>query len=223
MIVQPFVLTAFQQNTRVLACDNTQKAICIDPGEQSDELETFIRENELNLQAIALTHAHLDHIGGTAALHDAFPTADILIHKDDEDMYYGLPAQPLMLGIGSDQLRALDMEYAAPPPVTRNWESGEVYEVGELQFSVRHCPGHTRGHVVLVEESERKVFVGDCLFLGSIGRTDLPGGNYEQLIESINSQILNLDDDFVVYSGHGPDTTVGRERSLNPFLISGRI
>jgi hydroxyacylglutathione hydrolase len=223
MIVQPFVLTAFQQNTRVLACDNTQKAICIDPGEQSDELETFIRENELNLQAIALTHAHLDHIGGTAALHDAFPTADILIHKDDEDMYYGLPAQPLMLGIGSDQLRALGMEYGAPPPVTRNWESGEVYEVGELQFSVRHCPGHTRGHVVLVEESERKVFVGDCLFLGSIGRTDLPGGNYEQLIESINSQILNLDDDFVVYSGHGPDTTVGRERSLNPFLISGRI
>src|SRR4051812_16630214 len=123
-----------------------------------------------------------------------------------------------MLGIGPHQLRALRMEYDEPPSVTRNWEHGEIYGVGELRFSVRHCPGHTRGHVVLVEETERKVFVGDCLFLGSIGRTDLPGGNYEQLIESINVQILSLDDDFVVYSGHGPETTVGRERATNPFL-----
>ena len=218
MIIQQFVLTAFQQNTRVLACEETRKALCIDPGERSDELESFIRDEGLLLQAIALTHAHLDHIGGTSALHDAFPDADILIHKDDEDMYYGLPAQPLMLGIGPDQLRDLGMAYADPPAVSRNWEHGEVYKVGGLKFSVRHCPGHTRGHVVLAEESEQKVFVGDCLFLGSIGRTDLPGGNYEQLIDSINSQILSLGDDFMVYSGHGPETTVGRERTTNPFL-----
>jgi hydroxyacylglutathione hydrolase len=218
MIVQQFVLTALQQNTRVLACEKTRQAICIDPGERSDELNSFINNNDLSLKAIALTHAHLDHIGGTSALHQAFPEADILIHKDDEDMYRALPAQPLMLGIGPDQLRALRMEYDEPPSVTRNWEHGEIYGVGELRFSVRHCPGHTRGHVVLVEETERKVFVGDCLFLGSIGRTDLPGGNYEQLIESINVQILSLDDDFVVYSGHGPETTVGRERATNPFL-----
>ena len=218
MIVQAFVLTAFQQNTRVLACETTRQAICVDPGEQSDELEEFIKDNGLHLQAIALTHGHLDHIGGTSALHKAFPEAEVLIHKDDEDMYYGLPAQPLMLGIGPDQLRALGMEYDQPPRVTRNWENGEIYNVGHLRFSVRHCPGHTRGHVVLAEENEKKVFVGDCLFLGSIGRTDLPGGDYEQLIDSINSQILSLDDDIVVYSGHGPDTTVGRERTTNPFL-----
>lgn len=218
MIIQQFVQTAFQQNTRVLACEETRQAVCMDPGEPSGELESFIRDNRLTLMAIALTHGHLDHIGGTAALHDAFPDADILIHKDDEDLYYGLPAQPLMLGIGSDQLRTLGMEYADPPAVTRNWEHGEVYKVGRLKFSVRHCPGHTRGHVVLAEETEKKVFVGDCLFLGSIGRTDLPGGNYEQLIESINSQILSLGDDFTVYSGHGPETIVGRERMTNPFL-----
>jgi hydroxyacylglutathione hydrolase len=218
MLVKEFVLTPFQQNTRVVACENTKRAICVDPGEQSEALKSFIRENGLELQAITLTHGHLDHVGGTSALHTAFPDADVIIHTDDEEMYNGLPLQPLMLGVGPDQLRALGMEYEAPPPITRHWEHGEMYELGDLRFLVRHSPGHTRGHVVLAEESEKKVFVGDCLFQGSIGRTDLPGGNYEQLIESINSQILSLGDDFVVYSGHGPETTVGRERTTNPFL-----
>jgi hydroxyacylglutathione hydrolase len=218
MIIQQFVLTLFQQNTRVVACERTHAAICIDPAEQSDELETFIRSNDLDLQGIALTHAHMDHIGGTSALHKAFPDAEIILHADDEDMYYGLPAQSLMLGFGADQLAALGLKYDEPPRLTRNWEDGEIYSVGDLRFSVRHCPGHTRGHVVLAEESERKVFVGDCLFLGSIGRTDLPGGNYGQLIDSINRQILSLDDDFIVYSGHGPETTIGHERTTNPFL-----
>src|SRR6478672_7826034 len=115
MIVKRFVLTAFQQNTRVLACETTRHAICIDPGERSDELESYIKTEDLNLQAIALTHGHLDHVGGTSALHREFPDADILIHKEEEDMYYGLPAQPAMLGIGPDQLRELGMKYDDPP------------------------------------------------------------------------------------------------------------
>jgi len=218
MIIEKFVLTAFQQNTRVVACTETRKAICIDPGERSEALLEFIKTNDLELQAITLTHGHLDHVGGVSNLHKAFPDAEIILHKDDEDLYYALPSQPLFLGMAPSQLKAMGLDYDDPPRLTRNWQHNEVYEVGNLRFNVLHCPGHTRGHVVLAEEANKKVFVGDVLFLGSIGRADLPGGNYDQLIESINDNILSLDDDFTVYSGHGPETTVGHERTTNPFL-----
>lgn len=218
MIIKTFVLTPFQQNTRVIACEETRKAMCIDPGEQSDELVAYINDNDLELQAIGITHGHLDHIGGTYDLAKSFPDAEIIIHKDDEDLYYGLPQQPLMLGVPESQLSLMGFDYADPPPVTRNWQHGEIYEVGNLRFSIRHCPGHTRGHVVLTEESERVVFTGDCLFSRTIGRTDLAGGDHYQLIESIKTNILSLDDSFTVYCGHGPETTVGSERASNPFL-----
>jgi hydroxyacylglutathione hydrolase len=218
MIVQRFVLTPFQQNTRVVACEETRKAICIDPGEESSELVAFIRDEELDLQAIVLTHGHLDHIGGTAALHKQFPDAEIILHKGDESLYYGLPQQPLLMGIQPHQLAALGFDYEDPPTLSRTWTDGEIYEVGKLRFKVLHCPGHTPGHVVLAEETEKVVFVGDCLFLGSIGRTDLPGGSSDQLMDSIDSKIVALGDEFKVYSGHGPETTVGHERTTNPFL-----
>lgn len=218
MIIETFVLTPFQQNTRVLVCGETKKAVCIDPGAKSGELVSFLNDNNYELQAITLTHAHLDHVGGVKDLHESFPNAEILLHKDDEDLYYGLPAQPLMMGLQPHQLKALGFEYDDPPKLTRNWEDGEVYEVGNLRFKVLHCPGHTRGHVVFAEETEKKVFVGDCLFEGSIGRTDLPGGDYDQLINSIKKKILPLGDEFIVYSGHGNETTVGREKQTNPFL-----
>lgn len=178
----------------------------------------LIRDKGWELQAVALTHGHLDHVGGTKFLKAAFPEAEVILHKDDEDLYYGLPQQPLMMGLPQVQLSALGLDYEPPPMLTRNWEHGERYEVGELVFDVYHCPGHTRGHVVLAEQDEKKVFVGDCLFAGSIGRTDLPGGDHDQLIDSINGNILSLGDDFIVYSGHGPETTVGDERQSNPFL-----
>lgn len=218
MIIETFVQTAFQQNTRILACEETRKAICIDPGEESEEVLSFVAANSLVLQAVVLTHGHLDHIGGTSFMHANFPAAEILIHKEEEDLYYALPQQPLMMGIQPHQLAASGFDYDDPPKITRNVAHGELLEVGKLRFSIRHCPGHTLGHIVLAEESEKRVFTGDCLFNGTIGRTDLPGGNYAQLIKSIEENVMSLPDDFTVHCGHGPDTTVGRERVSNPFL-----
>ena len=218
MIIETFLLSPFQQNTRVVACAETRRAICIDPGEESAELARFINDNNFDLQAIALTHAHLDHIGGVFALHESFPQAEIILHKEDEDLYYSLPRQPLFMGVEPHQLKALGLEYETPPQISRFWQNDEIYMVGNLLFEILHCPGHTRGHVVLVEEAKRKIFGGDCLFAGSIGRTDLPGGNFDELINSINDKILPLGDDFMVYTGHGEDTTIGRERTTNPFL-----
>jgi hydroxyacylglutathione hydrolase len=218
MIIETFVLTPFQQNTRVAVCEETRKAICIDPGEKSDAIVSFLNDNDFELQAITLTHGHLDHVGGTSDLHKSFPHAEIILHKDDEDLYYGLPEQPLFFGLSPHQLKPLGLDYENPPKLARNWQDGEIYALGNLRFKILHCPGHTRGHVVLAEETEKKVFVGDCLFEGSIGRTDLPGGSYEQLMDSINHKILTLGDDFTVYSGHGRETTIGREKQTNPFL-----
>jgi hydroxyacylglutathione hydrolase len=218
MIIETFVLTPFQQNTRLVWCEATRKAICIDPGEPSPEVVDYIRDNDLELQAIVITHGHLDHCGGVTALASEFPAADIVLHREEMYLYEKLREQPILLGIMPDQARALGMDYEDPPEPTRFVENGDVIEVGGLIFLVRHVPGHTLGHIVLVEEGEKAVFTGDCLFSGTIGRTDLPGGDYDQLIASIKEKVLTLGDDFTVYCGHGPETTIGRERLTNPFL-----
>ncbi len=153
-------------------------------------------------------------------MHGLFPQAEILLHREDEDLYYALPVQPLFMGIPREQLKALGLEYETPPQLTRFWEDGEIYAVGNLRFTVLHCPGHTPGHVVFFEKNERRVFGGDCLFAGSIGRTDLPGGSFEQLIDSINNKILPLGDDIIVYTGHGAETSIGIEKATNPFLTN---
>jgi hydroxyacylglutathione hydrolase len=218
MIIETFVQTPFQQNTRIVSCRATGEAICIDPGEESAEVVAYICDNGLELKAICLTHGHLDHIGGTRHVSSNFPDTEVMIHKDEEALYYSLPQQPLLMGFPRTQLAALGLEFEDPPPITRNFVHGEELEIGKLRLETRHCPGHTLGHVVLVEKNNHKVFTGDCLFNGSIGRTDLPGGNFDQLLASIKSQVLSLNDDFAVLCGHGPDTTVGRERVTNPFL-----
>jgi hydroxyacylglutathione hydrolase len=218
MIIEELTVTAFQQHTRILGCEKTRQAICIDPGDEAERIVETLERHGLNLQAIALTHAHLDHVGGVAALKKLKPEAKINLHKGDEFMYAGLPEQPGWIGIPRSQWAALGFAFETPPPVDEYWLDGQTYEVGELQFKVLHCPGHTPGHVVLYEPTERKVFVGDVLFAGSIGRTDLPGGSMEQLLDSIKNKLLTLPDDVTVYSGHGPLTSIGEERLMNPFL-----
>ncbi|HKC62097.1 MAG TPA: MBL fold metallo-hydrolase, partial [Pyrinomonadaceae bacterium] len=183
-----------------------------------ERIVAALDENGLKLQAITLTHAHMDHVGGVAALKRLKPDAEIILHAKDEPLYMALPEQPAWIGIPRSSWAALGFSYEEPPPIDKYWEDGESYRVGEIEFKVIHCPGHTPGHVVLFSEAERKVFVGDCLFAGSIGRTDLPGGSSEQLMDSIVNKIVPLGDDVEVYSGHGPVTTIGHERLTNPFL-----
>jgi glyoxylase-like metal-dependent hydrolase (beta-lactamase superfamily II) len=221
MIIEELTVTAFQQHTRIVGCETTRQAICIDPGDEAERIVETLERLGLKLQAIALTHAHLDHVGGVAALKKLQPAAQICLHRGDELMYRALPEQPAWIGIPRAQWAALGIAFEEPPPADHYWTDGEVYEVGDLKFEVLHCPGHTPGHVVLYEAKARKVFVGDVLFAGSIGRTDLPGGSTEQLLDSIKNKLLTLDDEVTVYSGHGPLTTIGEERLTNPFLIGG--
>jgi len=218
MIIEEITVTAFQQHTRIIGCESTRHAICIDPGDESERIVETLERLGLQLKAIALTHAHLDHVGAVASLKKLVPTAKINLHKGDEFMYQALPEQPAWIGIPRAQWAALGFVFETPPPVDHYWTDGEKYDVGELEFEVLHCPGHTPGHVVLHEPKEKVVFVGDVLFAGSIGRTDLPGGSTEQLLNSIKNKLLTLDDDVKVYSGHGPVTTIGEERLTNPFL-----
>src|SRR5205809_5283713 len=218
MIIEEITVTAFQQHTRVVGCERTKRAICIDPGDDSERIVQAIDKHDFELQAIACTHAHMDHVGGVAALKKRKPEAKMIIHPADEFICDELPNQPAWLGIPRSQWAEYGFDYEQPPKADEHWSHGQIYEVGELTFKIIHCPGHTPGHVVLFEPNERKVFVGDCLFAGSIGRTDLPGGSIEQLMDSLLNKILPLGDDVEVYSGHGPTTTIGQERLTNPFL-----
>lgn len=221
MIIEEITVTAFQQHTRIVGCEKTRRAICIDPGDEAKRIVAALDEQGLELQAITLTHAHMDHVGGVAALKKLRPEAEVIIHKQDEPLYLALPEQPAWIGIPRSRWAQLGFNYSVPPRIDKYWTDGETYSVGTLNFKVIHCPGHTPGHVVLFEEEERKIFVGDCLFAGSIGRTDLPGGSGEQLMDSLLNKIVPLGDDVEVYSGHGPVTTIGRERLTNPFLTGG--
>ncbi len=198
--VQPYF-----KNGYVLSCVQTGEATFIDPGDEAPQLLDWIEEKELRLTSITLTHAHMDHICGVGAVKEVWDVP-IFLHPDDLFLYDRLEEQSRMFG----------MNYPPAPPVDQEIAEGDLLSVGDLRLSTLHTPGHSPGSVSLVLDDH--VFCGDVIFAGSIGRTDLPGGSLEILMSSIRDKILPLGDDRHLLSGHGPGTTVGRERVTNPFL-----
>lgn len=195
----------FVQNCYLLGDPVGGTAVMVDPGEESDKFLGELRRRKWKLQAIWLTHAHIDHILGVAAIHAVFPVP-IYLHPADRRLYDGLPEQGRWMGFDA----------AVPPPPDHDLVPGSVLSLGEARFAVRHVPGHSPGSVAF--QGHGAILGGDVLFNGSIGRTDLPGGDFATLMQSIQTEFLSLPDSTVVYSGHGPETTIGVERETNPFL-----
>ena len=182
-------------------------AVAIDPGEGAVAMAGALEAEGLALEAILLTHAHFDHIEGVADLVRR-TGAPIYLHPDARPWYDRAPEQAALFG----------MRVEAPPPPSHALGHGQLLELGGTRFEVRDAPGHAPGHVILYVEDAGVAFVGDVVFQGSIGRTHLPRGDFQQLMRSIREQVLSLPDHTVLYPGHGPETTVGHERATNPFL-----
>jgi hydroxyacylglutathione hydrolase len=197
-----------QTNAYLVADDSTREAVVIDPAAEGELiLEQAVRRG-WQISSIWLTHAHFDHLAGVAALaHGCSPAPPVALHPDDHWLWRNQGGAPLF-----------GMRIDPGPEPTIDLTHGQILHLGELELEVRHTPGHTPGHVVFYCAAEGVVFCGDLIFQGSIGRTDLPGGDYQTLIHSIQAQILPLPDETRLLSGHGPATTVGRERVYNPFL-----
>lgn len=208
MRVVPIPNGVFAENCYLIVDEQAQQCAVVDPGEEAGLILHKIEETGATLVGIWLTHAHLDHVVGVAQLaEETGGTVPVWLHPGDRALYDAVPQQAGAFGL-------------APPPElpapNRDMVHGEQLAVGQLRFEIRHAPGHSPGSVCLIGHGV--AFSGDVLFAGSIGRTDLPGGDFETLISSIERELLSLPDETIVYSGHGPETTIGRERRTNPFL-----
>jgi hydroxyacylglutathione hydrolase len=200
----------FGENGYLIEFQDDGPGVAIDPGAASPSMARQIRDTGISLEAILLTHAHLDHVEGVPAIREVAPGAAIYLHPGDRRLYDGVEAQA----------RAFDLPSLGPlPPPDRELAHGEVLTFGGCDFHVRFAPGHAPGHVIFYLPTEKVAFVGDVVFQGAIGRADLVGGDFYQLMESIHSEVLSLPDETRLLSGHGPETTVGWERRTNPFLV----
>ena len=201
-------VTPFQQNCSVVWCDQTMEGVVIDPGGDLPAIAAAVRRAGITPTQILLTHAHIDHAGGAARLAADLSLPIIGPHPGDQFWIDGLRQQSQMFGFPG----------AEPFTPTRWLHDGDTVQVGRCTLDVRHCPGHTPGHVVFHDAEARLAFVGDVLFAGSIGRTDLPGGDFDTLISSITRKLWPMGDDTVFVPGHGPESTFGRERRTNPYV-----
>jgi glyoxylase-like metal-dependent hydrolase (beta-lactamase superfamily II) len=205
MVLIRLVVGPLQVNCYILADEKTKDAVVIDPGDDAEEILRIIREKTLKVRSIVNTHAHFDHVGANKALKDV-TGAEILLHEKDA----------VVLKSSTTHAAVFNMKTIASPPADRFVNHGDVITAGEVALKVLHTPGHSPGGICLVEQG--MVFTGDALFAGSIGRTDLPGGDLMTLLGAIKAHLLTLPDETRVFPGHGPDTTIGDEKRDNPFL-----
>ena len=211
MLIEVRAVPPFQKNGFVVACERTRKGVIIDPGDEVEELLTLVGDQQIEVQSVLLTHAHLDHITGVGAAKNALGVP-IYLHRDDLPLYERVEQQGAMFGLKVERQPDVDRFYDGTP-----------IRFGDYAVIVHHTPGHCPGGVCLQigrqGQTGDHLFVGDTLFASSIGRTDLPGGHYETLMQSITNVLFPLGDAAIVHPGHGPDTTIARERTTNPFVL----
>jgi len=204
LIIKKLTVGPIMANCFILGCEETREAVVIDPGDETDRILTVLEESDLKVKYIIDTHGHFDHVGGNKKLKD-ITGADIMIHVLDAPMLNHLSASAAAWGFSADD---------SPSP-DKILEEGDTITFGNITLKVIHTPGHSPGGISLF--SDGYVFVGDTLFAGSIGRTDFPGGDYKTLISNIRNKLFVLGDDVQVFTGHGPETTIGKEKRFNPF------
>lgn len=205
LVVHQMSVGPLQVNCFIVACRKTSEAAVIDPGEEGERILHFAKEKGLRIRKVVNTHGHFDHIGANQHIVE-MTGAELLIHADD------LP----LLQNARNHAEVYGLSVAASPEPDRLLGQGDTFQVGDLAFSVFHVPGHSPGGICLLAEGH--LFVGDVLFSGSIGRTDLPGGDFDSLVKGVRERLFSLPDETIVHPGHGPDTTIGRERRINPFV-----
>ena len=205
MIFETFAVGPLQCNCIIVGCEQTHEALVIDPGDEVDRIQKVLNHHNLGVKGILHTHAHFDHVGATKPLKED-TGAPVYLNQEDEFLYQNLALQVAMFGLKAPETANID-----------HWfKEGEVVKSGTLAAQVLHTPGHSPGSVCF--SLPGKLLSGDTLFAGSIGRTDLWGGSYEQIMQSIRTRILAFPDETEVYPGHGPPTTIGQEKRQNPFL-----
>ena len=210
MIHEVLPVGILQCNCSIFGDEGTREAIVVDPGDDIGRIQEVLARHCLSVKSIVITHAHIDHIGGAARL-KAATGAPVYMNENDQALYDHLDMQAGWLGVPCPSSTRIDAHA----------RDGDVLALGDASLQFIHTPGHTQGSLCLWSASEQKLIAGDTLFLDSVGRTDLPGGDHRKLMVSIHEKLLVLPDQTTVYPGHGPQTTIGRERARNPFLQGG--